>query len=265
MRVWHSYRALSLITNAFLDEMVKLNWTSIQESSDFSAFIIWKIHRHIWHGIVGIRPSCETMVCHDWWTLQRLLWLDSPIMEWQSFMQLWQMNLDGIGFCLTFFCWCLFCWVVSVLISSVRFVPVLVMLLQTTGSEAVSSQLSVLVWHAFMSCLHTSLSLKCGHPLGQEPGGSSPYSMSFGILPLSIHLTWPSQCIWHCISRLCWEFQFAVGPWCWIFCPSMWFPGCSLGSGGESCLVLLHDRCKLSMFHCCTVGCWGCKHCKCRS
>ena len=118
-------------------------------------------------------------------------------------MQLWQMNSDGVGFCLTLFCWCLFCWVVLILISSVSFVPVLVMLLQTAWSEAYSSQLLVFMWHAFMSHLHTSLNLKCGYPLGWEPVISSPYSMSLGILLLPMHLTWPSQCIHHCIRKFC--------------------------------------------------------------
>ena len=56
---------------------------------------------------------------------------------------------------------------------------------------------------AFMSYLYTSLNIKCGWPLGWEPVTSSPYGMSLGILPLPMHLTWPRQCIWHCISRLC--------------------------------------------------------------
>ena len=194
------------------------------------------------------------------------MWLDSPILEWQSFMQLLQMNSYCVGFCLSLYCCCLFCWVVSVLISSASFVPVLVILLQTAWSEAASSQLSVLMWHAFMSHLYTSLNLKCGHHLGWEPVISSPYSMSLGILPLSIHLTWPSQCIQCYISRLaCWKFQFPVGLCCWIFYPSMWLPGCASGSRGESCSVLLHDGNKLSMFHCCTAGCWGCKLCRCKS
>ena len=153
--------------------------------------------------MVGINLSCEMMVCQDCQTLQHLLWLNSPILEWQSFMQLWQMNSDGVGFCLTFFCCCFFCRVASVLISSASFLPVLVMLLQTAHSEAAFSQLSVLMWHAFMSHLHTSLNLNYGHPLSWEPVVSSPYNMYLGILPSSVHLTWPSQCIQHCISRLC--------------------------------------------------------------
>ena len=62
-----------------------------------------------------------------------------------------------------------------------EFCASLIMLLQTAWSEAASSQLLVLMWHTFMSCLHTSLNLKCGHPLGQKPVISSPYCMSLGI------------------------------------------------------------------------------------
>ena len=176
------------------------------------------------------------------------------------------MNSDGTGFCLTVFCCCLFCWVVSSLISSASFVPVLVMLLQTAWSEAASSQLLALMRHTFMSCLHTSLNLKCGCPFGQEPVISSPYSTSLGILPLPMHLTWPSHCIQHYINRLC---MLGV-PVC---CRTLVLDILSfhvilrmcLRQWGWKLFNLLHDGHKLSMFHCCTEGCWECKLCRCRS
>ena len=61
---------------------------------------------------------------------------------------------------------------------------------------------SVDVTHLHVTLAHI-LNLKCGHPLGWESIISSPYSMSLGILLLSMHLTWPSQYIQHCKSKLC--------------------------------------------------------------
>ena len=46
---------------------------------------------------------------------------------------------------------------------------------------------------ALRSRLQTSLYRRFGLPSGLEPVASSPYSISFGILPSSMRATWPSQ------------------------------------------------------------------------
>ena len=46
---------------------------------------------------------------------------------------------------------------------------------------------------ALRSRLQTSLYWRLGLPVGLEPVASSPYNISFGILPSSMRATWPSQ------------------------------------------------------------------------
>ena len=64
---------------------------------------------------------------------------------------------------------------------------------QEGRSSARSSQEETSILHCFMSFLQTSLKRRWGRPVGRVPLASSPYRRSFGIRPVSILYTWPSQ------------------------------------------------------------------------
>lgn len=100
---------------------------------------------------------------------------------------------DGGLIWFAFFCCCLFCCVLLVLIPLATFVPVLVTLHQIVQTEAASSQLSVLMWRAFMSHFHMSLNLESRCPVGLAPWGFCHH----------LCFTWPNRHMWHCISSFC--------------------------------------------------------------
>ena len=67
---------------------------------------------------------------------------------------------------------------------------------------AQSSQVSVLMFTAFMSCFHRSLNQRCGMTHGLTPFTNSPLSGSLEMLPSSMCVTCQSQGIMHCFKRV---------------------------------------------------------------
>ena len=72
---------------------------------------------------------------------------------------------------------------------------------QTDLSLARVSQEFVSMFMDFRSRLQMSLNRSCGLPAGRFPSSSSPYRMSFGILPSSILQTCPSHRRRRCFNR----------------------------------------------------------------
>ncbi len=127
--------------------------------------------------------------------LQCLLWLNSPIRERQSLLQLLQEKpvtaSVGTDSALCRLC-CLFSSHWSLLFPSLSFMLVL------TASKSAGFRLP-----ASRSRLQTYLYQSAGLPVGLVPEASSPYMMSLGIRPSCIRQTWPSQRRRLCESSAC--------------------------------------------------------------
>ncbi len=128
--------------------------------------------------------------------LQCLLWLNSPIRERQSLLQLLQVKpvTASVGtdsaLCRLR---CLFSSHWSFLFPSLSFTLVLTASRQLTWSAVAASKSAGFRLPAFRSRLQTSLYRSAGLPVGLVPEASSPYMMSLGIQPSCIRQTWPSQ------------------------------------------------------------------------
>ena len=83
--------------------------------------------------------------------------------------------------------------VLEVIVSSEVSRPFFTARLQADLSLARVSQEFVSMFMDFRSRLQMSLNPTCGLPAGRFPSASSPYRMSFGILPSSILQTCPSH------------------------------------------------------------------------
>ena len=117
--------------------------------------------------------------------LQRLLWLSSPILDWQVLLQLLQINsvLGSVGALSSH---------PTALFSSPHR-PALSASLQWFRHAAIASQCVGLILPAFRSRLQTTLKRRLGHPTGLVPVVSFLYSMSLGICPSLMRFTCPSQ------------------------------------------------------------------------
>ncbi len=137
-----------------------------------------------------LRPSQSVV------EMQCLLWLNSPIRERQSLLQLLQVKpvtasvgTDSAPCRLR----CLFSSHWSSLFPSLNFMLVLMASRQLTRSAVAASKSAGCRLPAFRSRLQTSLYRSAGLPVGLVPEASSPYMMTLGILPSCIRQTWPSQ------------------------------------------------------------------------
>ncbi len=137
-----------------------------------------------------LRPSQSVV------ELQCLLWLNSPIREQQSLLQLQQVKpLTASLGTDTALCrlLCRFSSHWSFLFPSLSFMLVLTASRQLTWSAVAASKSAGFRLPAFRSCLQTSFYWSAGLPVGLVPEASSPYVMSLGIRPSCIWQTWPSQ------------------------------------------------------------------------
>ncbi len=154
------------------------------------------------------------------WELQCLLWLNSPIQERQSLLQLLQVkpvtasvDTDSALCRLR----CLFSW--SILFPSLSFTLVLTASRQLTWSAVAASKSAGFRLPAFRSRLQTSLYRSAGLPVGLVPEASSPCMMSLGIRPSCIRQTWPSQRRRLCERSACilnvfaWSSTSVFGTW----------------------------------------------------
>ena len=129
--------------------------------------------------------------------LQRFLWLCSPILHRQAVLAVvadeFRAWLGGYGYDAAlsrqhplFSSRC------SALLSSHAWMPALKASLHWLWCADTPSQPAGLTLPAFISRWQTSLKRRRGLPVGLVPMASSP-SMSLGIVPSSMRLTWPSQ------------------------------------------------------------------------
>ncbi len=141
--------------------------------------------------------------------LQCLLWLNSPIRERQSLLQLLQLlqvkpvtasvSTDSALCRLP----CLFSSHWSFLFPSLSFMMVLMGSRQLTWHVVAATKSAGFRLPAFRSRLQTSLYQSAGLPVGLVPEVISPYMISLGIRPSCIRQTWPSQHRHLCESSAC--------------------------------------------------------------
>ncbi len=138
--------------------------------------------------------------------LQCLLWLNSPIRERQSLLQLLQVkpvtasvSTDSALCRLP----CLFSSHWSFLFPSLSFMMVLMASRQLTWHVVAATKSAGFRLPAFRSRLQTSLYRSAGLPVGLVPEVISPYMISLGIRPSCIRQTWPSQRRHLCESSAC--------------------------------------------------------------
>ena len=139
---------------------------------------------------MGLRLGRHSVV-----ELQRRLWLQSPIRERQVFLQFGHTKAvsSKVSDAALTRLRCLFISCCSFSFCSILTAADFVVNLHTFRSAAKASRSVGAISPALSSRLQTSLYRRVGLPAGLEPAASSPYSMSFGILPSSMRATWPSQ------------------------------------------------------------------------
>ena len=139
---------------------------------------------------------------HQFCLEQRLAWLPSPILEWQSLSQVVQREVGGwleSRDSWRSFLRCLLSSSSLFCLSSPILTPFRTALRHALRSSAICSQLPGSMSASLRSRLQTSLKRSAGWPAGRCPVASSPYSISFGMRPSPMRCTWPSQ------RSLCWQ------------------------------------------------------------
>ena len=150
-----------------------------------------------------------------------LLWLERPILEWQSFPHVGQINVE---ICCPSYCFLflllLFCSLLDVSVSSKVSRPSFTALLQADLSLAKSFPRVFIDVHGFQSCLHTSLNCSCGLIAGRRflpPVHHTECRLGFCLPPFYKHATAIAG-VAVSIESTCLADLLSQEPQCWELC-----------------------------------------------